>query len=297
MSTPLKCPVCGTDRKPSPDGGRRAIDCKRCGSFTISDSINDEIWTLEQRSQLSGWLRDQFNLGEVPDLTTYMVDEILALPDKTVAEKIERLLAWAVKKQRNLGNHVNLHDESAIAATYSTGQHDVYALSLYLIEEGLLTPRNSTLTNQVTARGFMKDGEAIKGPSAKAFIAMWFDDTMRPARHHLEKAVQAAGYIPIIVNAVEHVNKIDDEIISQIRKARFLVADFTGHRGGVYFEAGFALGLSLPVFWTCKRDHLDHLHFDVRQYNCIDWTNEDDLSYRLARRIEAVLGRGPIPGA
>jgi hypothetical protein len=77
--------------------------------------------------------------------------------------------------------------------------------------------------------------------------------------------VQAAGYTPVIVNAVEHVNKIDDEIISQIRNARFLVADFTGHRGGVYFEAGFALGLGLPVFWTCKKDHLDHLHFDVRQ--------------------------------
>ena len=36
----------------------------------------------------------------------------------------------------------------------------------------------------------------------------------------------------------EHINRIGDEIISQIRRSKFLIADFTGHRGGVYFEAG-----------------------------------------------------------
>jgi len=37
-------------------------------------------------------------------------------------------------------------------------------------------------------------------------------------------------------------------------ECRFIVADFTGQRGGVYFEAGYALGLRKPVIWTCKRD-------------------------------------------
>jgi nucleoside 2-deoxyribosyltransferase len=64
--------------------------------------------------------------------------------------------------------------------------------------------------------------------------------------------------------ADEHINKIGDEIISQIRRSKFLIADFTGHRGGVYFEAGLAMGLGLPVFWTCRRDDLDKLHFDIR---------------------------------
>jgi hypothetical protein len=60
----------------------------------------------------------------------------------------------------------------------------------------------------------------------------------------------------------EHINKMGDEIISQIRRSKFLIADFTGHRGKVYFEAGLAMGL--PVFWTCRRDDLDKLHFDMR---------------------------------
>ena len=73
--------------------------------------------------------------------------------------------------------------------------------------------------------------------------------------------VRAAGYDPLRIDRVEHVAKIDDEIVAQIRRSRFVLADFTGHRGGVYFEAGFALGLNLPVIWTCRQDAVDQLHF------------------------------------
>ena len=86
---------------------------------------------------------------------------------------------------------------------------------------------------------------------------------------------------------------INDEMIAQIRAASFVVADFTGHRGGVYFEAGFALGLDLPVIWTCRKDHMKDLHFDIRQYNTIDWEDSEDLATRLQHRIEATVGKGP----
>ena len=67
----------------------------------------------------------------------------------------------------------------------------------------------------------------------------------------------------MIINQMEHVGKIDDEIIAQIRSSAFLVADFTGHRGGVYFEAGYAMGRDLPVpVWTCRKDEMAQLHFE-----------------------------------
>jgi hypothetical protein len=53
-----------------------------------------------------------------------------------------------------------------------------------------------------------------------------------------------------------HLNKVDDVIVAEIRRSRFLVADFTCEpgkvRGGVYFEAGFARGLNIPIIWTCR---------------------------------------------
>ena len=58
--------------------------------------------------------------------------------------------------------------------------------------------------------------------------------------------IEDAGYKPYLVDEDEHIDKIDDKIIAEIRRSRFIVADFThgekGARGGVYFEAGFALG-------------------------------------------------------
>jgi hypothetical protein len=61
----------------------------------------------------------------------------------------------------------------------------------------------------------------------------------------------------------------------------------------VYFEAGFAMGLGRHVIWTCRQDEIEKLHFDIRQYNCIDWTNPAELSSRLRNRLEALFGRGP----
>ena len=87
----------------------------------------------------------------------------------------------------------------------------------------------------------------------------------------------------------EHNQKICDAIIAEIRRSRFLVADFTGHRGGVYFEAGYALGLGIPVIWTCREDELADTHFDTRQYNHVVWKNEKDLFEKLKRRIEATI--------
>lgn len=130
---------------------------------------------------------------------------------------------------------------------------------------------------------------------------MWFDDGVSKLWDKaIEPAMSGAGYQPLRIDKKEHVNRIDDEIFADIRRSRFVIADFThgdsGVRGGVYFEAGFAQGLGLPVIWTCRKDMLseDKLHFDIRQYNFLEWTDEnlEDFKDRLQKRIEAILGRG-----
>ena len=71
--------------------------------------------------------------------------------------------------------------------------------------------------------------------------------------------------------------------------ARFVIAEFTGQRHGVYFEAGFAYGLGLPVIWCCRKDDVDKLHFDTRQYNHIVWDNIEDFKSKLVNRIKATI--------
>ena len=71
------------------------------------------------------------------------------------------------------------------------------------------------------------------------------------------------------------------------------MADVTNHRQGVYFEAGYALGLGIPVIWTCRKDDLDNCHFDTRQYNHIVWETPEELATALEHRIRATIGEPP----
>ena len=106
--------------------------------------------------------------------------------------------------------------------------------------------------------------------------------------------MSCAGFQPFRIDDKHHNHKICDEIVAEIRRSRFLVADFTGHRGGVYYEAGFAAGLGLPVIFTCRKDDLKDLHFDVLgPSHTIDRKDPQDLADRLEARICATIGDGP----
>jgi nucleoside 2-deoxyribosyltransferase len=129
--------------------------------------------------------------------------------------------------------------------------------------------------------------------SDQCFVAMWFDNDLTTAwENGFRSAIEKAGYKPLRIDQKHHLNKICDEIIAEIRRSKFVVADYTGHRGGVYYEVGYAAGRGLPVVHTCKKDDMDKLHFDIRQYNCIDWSSPEDLEDRLQDRLEAMFGDG-----
>ena len=128
--------------------------------------------------------------------------------------------------------------------------------------------------------------------SKKVFVAMWFDQSMNKFYDNaIQPALEFLDYQPIRIDKEEHNNKICDQIIAEIRKSRFVIADFTGSRGGVYFEAGYAQGLGIPVIWTVSKEFFDKdgIHFDTRQYNHIIYEDVQDLSAKLINRIEATI--------
>lgn len=246
------------------------------------------------KAKISGFIRDEVGSGGHPDLTRSLISQIRQRPTLALTDRLDRLLRWAVKKQQVVHQTFRLGVE-LIAHTHSQEMREVLALLSHMEQRKLILRVSIDGVYQVTPDGFIEMERAQQSSTSRnAFIAMWFNASMSDARNNgLMLGVRNAGYVPIVVNNVEHINRIDDEIVSQIRRSKFLVADFTGHRGGVYFEAGFAMGLGMPVLWTCRSDELSELHFDIRQYNCIDWSSPEELATRLQRRIEAVVGIGP----
>ncbi|TGM04886.1 nucleoside 2-deoxyribosyltransferase [Leptospira barantonii] len=125
--------------------------------------------------------------------------------------------------------------------------------------------------------------------SNKVFIAMWFDPSLDDAFLKMQMACDGNGFIGDRISNKEHNNEISGEILYEIRRSRFLIADVTGQRHGVYFEAGYAMGLGIPVIWSCREDHFKDVHFDTRQYNHVVWTDEKDLLEKLEKRIKGTI--------
>ena len=125
--------------------------------------------------------------------------------------------------------------------------------------------------------------------SKQVFVAMWFDKSLDKAAIKIEEAIRTCGLKVMRIDRKEHNNEISGEILHEIMNSRIIIADVTGQRNGVYFEAGFALGHQKSVIWSCQKDDLKNVHFDTRQYNHIVWDNEDDLSIKLRDRILATL--------
>jgi len=130
---------------------------------------------------------------------------------------------------------------------------------------------------------------------------MWFREEMDEVySKFISKAVIDAGYTPYRVDKDQkNTDQITNKILAEIRDSKFLIADFThdelGARGGVYFEAGFAMGLGLPIIWAIRKDDVSKMHFDTNHYPHIVWETPEELKEKL---IDAILahqniGSGP----
>jgi len=206
-----------------------------------------------------------------------------------------------------LGERIILNEESCQELCSVAWCEDVsevlFILNAYLFKESQfisLGGGDNDWRIEIQPRGWAHLHALLRGnpDSQIGFIAMWFNDEVNDAWKVIDQGIRNAGYEPLRIDQKQHNNKIDDEIVAGIRRSKFLVADFTGQRGGVYFEAGLATGLGLPVIWLSRHDHLKDTHFDARQYNFIVWEADKlaELSKALQNRVEATIGRGPLAG-
>lgn len=144
------------------------------------------------------------------------------------------------------------------------------------------------LINTIKEQLKLHDIRYINLINKQIFVAMAFSEDMTKARQAICDAVRACGYNPVLIDIKEHNNFIVPEIFSEIEKSDYVIADLTNQRAGVYFEAGYALGLQIPVILSCKETDFENNHFDVAQINTILWEKAADLKERLINRIEAL---------
>ena len=281
------------------EAGVYEVECPRCGGFRLTDAATDALRERTDLHILSGVLREASDRGESTLVHEDHIEGLVAsarIPQGPLAAA-DRLLEKLSNRASQFSSPIPLEPEDDFPLVFGKDADDLAYLLAYLGEAGLLElERYGHNPYRITLQGWqhLERLRQTTPQAAQAFVAMWFGDSMREVWDTGFRAgLVDAGYVPVRIDEVAHNAKICDRILAEIRRSGLVVADFTGGRGGVYFEAGFAMGLGIPVIWTCRADDIDGLHFDTQQYNHVVWTSADDLRLKLADRIVATLGPGP----
>jgi nucleoside 2-deoxyribosyltransferase len=225
-------------------------------------------------------------------LDAHSIEAVISgLPVYATHQKPDILLVSLSKKYPRPGTYFKIDSFREYTLACASGMDDVGFFQKALIQRHHLESAPPGLA--ITHAGWDRIASVSSSPltSKTAFVAMSFNDEMlalwRPAFH---AAIDRAKFEPRIANDPEHNDQIDAKIVAEIKQCRFLVADTTFASAGVYFEAGYALGLGKPVIWTCRRDrHKEDMHFDTRQYNNVLWDKAEDLADKLYYRISATI--------
>ena len=322
-----KCSVCKYEAFFYEDGSQESVrvDCLRCGLFRITmqayrnfkEKLSTNIYLLAS-SKINELARHKH---------VYTEDDIEKLSKTSIPSVDERainLLKCFAEHYPQIGSGPLMRDikhfsskapnieeadfERAIAKfvyqslsrSYSNNKEelDYLFMDYHILETKFINKFNNKL--EISPKGWARlDELKIKIQESNiGFIAMKFTDKLEKyADKWFKGGIKDAGYEAAAMYSHQHTNLIDNEMIAQIKRSKFLVCDLTYNSSGAYYEAGFAHGLDKPVMFLCEKKFFKDnggVHFDTNHYPIRFWEYDKgkELRNELKNWIESTVGRG-----
>ena len=315
--------------------------CKRCGIVQLTEEAYDDFrgeqFSTEDKIILSIVLRNNYEISNHnPPMKYLKLGDLKLIINQynhlDPLAKMDNALINIAKASKYVGDMINIEPKEDYPYYHCLNNVELTSIIEFLYKAGFIASMFEGYSEAgiyITAHGYQRLREIAKPgkDSKQCFVAIWFTPEMddvyekaiKPAIEFKEKGESSPRFEAVKIDNVEHINDINDEIIAQIRRSRFMVCDLTGYRGGIYFEAGFAYGLGLDVIYTCKEDWCNEqklsdkngkevnilydenkheiqikkegIHFDLAHRNRIQWSgnNLDDFRKRLQERIRAII--------
>ena len=317
------CPICGTKLKHNVHFDRSYVynvNCPACGRFAIDEDYYDDVIDRpvisKLKSEIASYLFYQndripfpFLCGEdILDVPSnhrrVSLPEILNRYPKTFSEKVDLFLLGLSSRASFMSDIVDFSFEQLVSACFANRnpsseirstsdaiKDQINFLVDYLVKQEYVDSGNGRfiiMPKGLERIDFLQQNRTKD--TKNVFVAMSFAPDMAPIRDAIKSALTQCGYIPRIMDEIEHNHQIVPEMLYEIREARFVVAELTGHNNGAYFEAGYALGFGKEVIQICEKSKFGtDGHFDVKQVNTILWEDTNDLANRLIARIKATI--------
>jgi hypothetical protein len=349
LPVPVKCLFCGQDsiiyknKYEEMPATKTHYTCARCGSVRLTEEAYTDFdgarFSNEDKSILRIVSRNEHEMrGKIPSKKCLMLEDLKRIVDQykplDPLAKMDNALANIARASKYVGEKITVCPPNDFPYYHCSNYEELASILVLLQQSDFINfeQANNRLSRydlNITVKGYQRLREIAKPDtdSKQCFVAIWFTSEMdnvyrkviKPAIEFKEEGELLPRFKAVKIDNVEHINDINDEIIAQIRRSRFMVCDLTGYRGGIYFEAGFAHGLGLDVIYTCRKDWCkeqpltdkdgkeinilydgnkceipikkEGVHFDLAHRNRIEWLPDklDDFRKKLEDRIKATI--------
>ena len=317
----MKCPNCELNISCNK---WEIVDCPRCKMPQIPEdfsSVVDELIAekgIENRlgrfkicRQLSP-VRDnesepnrRYDLLEDNDA----VKRVLALSLPTPSEQADHFIRLlAESKEKDYFQGIYFWNWSHLIGAFTRDSYyeilrDVVKRGLVSLKDGvgnILGPDTPGRSQRglLTIEGWRYYEKLLKGKTSgnRGFMAMQFNnDILRQTilEENFKPAAKQAGFELATLDDDHIAGLIDNRLLVAIRASAFVVADISDNNRGVYFEAGFAMGLGKQVIFTCEHDKWEDrtVHFDIAHHYTIFWDSEkpEEAAKKLKSTIRQTL--------
>lgn len=332
----IKCPICQEDaiKFQSTSDEIDIIKCQVCGEFGYGKRNNEPNLSENDKTILKTYCYRYMKANGIhrpKHITKETKDEIINSinPPRTLNDKINFIIKDLADSTSFVGETIEIPRPNGHRSYFCKNEDELQNILEEIKQQEYITGNTVSIYDTidtsnglpprkiaVTAKG-LKYADTLfnRTNSNQCFVAMWFNESTTALYETIQKAVTGnpkadrnsiefgANYNIMKIDEKEHINYIPAEIIEEIKKSKFMIADLSGYRGGVYYEAGFADGLGIPVILTCSKEwfepHTDSkgkthegVHFDLKQKNILIWEDNklDEFQKKLVARIEKIVG-------
>lgn len=274
--------------------------CSPGGSYSLRRDSYDTINAFPHQQKrdlfyvISAYIRELTDRDEQVTLSANDLEPIANDPSipVTIEDKGNRLLQYLFRHSEAAGEPVVIHPLSGSCnLTYSPNMQELVYIIDKLTSDQLLSREG--IAFKLTEKGWREAFASAGGKKLKPCCVLVGDDgdLRKEWVERLLPKVAQFGYLPRMLSHSTS-GRQEKYSLELIADSKLIVADLTGQCPGVYFAAGYALGLNIPVLWTVNGRDAGRLIIHTEAIRPLVWNTAEELAAILQQRLTALAPGG-----
>ncbi|MBD2869241.1 hypothetical protein IDH41_11695 [Paenibacillus sp. IB182493] len=267
-------------------------DCSPDGVYSLLRDSYEDIRALPYHKKhqlfpiMSGYIRELTDCGETVALSIDDLETVANSPriPLTIEEKGSRLLQYLYRHSDGPGEPVVIQPLShRFNLTYSPNLQELVYIIEKLREEQSIV--RESVTFKLTDKGWSEAAARAGGRKLKACSVLlpdYADGTVWT--EIVLPRIEQCGYFPQLCNPAALQSR-EQDMIEAIADSKLVIADVTIPSPEVYFAAGLALGLHIPVIWTVESNAAGLSALPSPSIRPIAWDTAEGLASLLQQRL------------